>query len=59
MSPLSMIIQEASQIYSSKFYQKEPSGGAFSKRSSENMQQIYRRTPMPKCDFSKATLQLY
>ena len=59
MSPLSMIIQEASQIYSSKFYQKEPSRGVLSKRCSENMQQIYRRTPMPKCDFSKATLQFY
>ena len=29
------------------------------KRCSENMQQICRRTPMPKCDFNKATLQLY
>ena len=25
----------------------------------KNMQQIYRRTPMPKCDFNKVTLQLY
>ena len=23
------------------------------------MQQIYKRTPMPKCDFNKAALQLY
>ena len=23
------------------------------------MQQIYRRTPMPKCDFNKVALQLY
>ena len=29
------------------------------KRCFENMQQIYRRTPMPKCDFSKAAKQLY
>ena len=29
------------------------------KRCSENMQQIYRRTPMPKCDFNKVALQLY
>ena len=28
------------------------------KRCSENMQQIYRRTPMPKCDFNKVALQL-
>ena len=31
----------------------------FSKRCSENMQQIYRRTPITKCDFNKAALQLY
>ena len=31
-------------------YQKQPSRGVFKKRCSENMQQIYRRTPMPKCD---------
>ena len=34
-------------------YQKQPSRGVFRKRCSENMQQIYRRTPMPKCDFNK------
>ena len=27
------------------------------KRCSENMQQIYRRTPMPKCDFNKVAKQ--
>ena len=26
------------------------------KRFSENMQQIYRRTPIPKCDFNKVAL---
>ena len=26
---------------------------------SENMQQIYWRTPMPKCDLNRVTLQLY
>ena len=31
----------------------------FIKMCSENMQQIYRRTPMSKGDFNKATLQLY
>ena len=31
-------------------YQKQPSRGVFKKRRSENIQQIYRRTPMPKCD---------
>ena len=29
------------------------------KGCSENMQQIYMRTPMLKCDFDKAALQLY
>ena len=34
-------------------YQKQPSGGVLEKRCSENMQQICRRTPIPKCDFNK------
>ena len=29
------------------------------KRCSENMPHIYRRTPMPKCDFSKVALWLF
>ena len=29
------------------------SRGVLRKRCSENMQQIYRRAPMPKCDFNK------
>ena len=29
------------------------SRGVLKKRRSENIQQIYRRTPMPKCDFNK------
>ena len=33
--------------------QKQPLRGVPRKRCSENMQQIYRRTPMPKCDFNK------
>ena len=28
------------------------------KRCCKNMQQIYRRTPMPKCDFNKVAKQL-
>ena len=34
-------------------YQNQPSRGVLKKRYSENMQQIYRRTAMPKCDFNK------
>ena len=33
--------------------QKQPSRGVLGKRCSENMQQIYRLTSMPKCDFNK------
>ena len=39
--------------------QKQPFRGVLSKMCSENMQQIYRRVPMPKCDFNKVALQLY
>ena len=45
-------------IYSlCKFIQKQPSRGVFKKRCSENMQQIYRRTPMPKCDYNKVAFK--
>ena len=40
-------------------FQKQSSRGFLRKRCSENIQQIYRRTPMPKCDFNKVALQLY
>ena len=43
----------------SKIIQKQPSRGVLKKRRSENMQQIYRRTPMPKYDFNKVAKQLY
>ena len=33
--------------------------GIFIKRCPENLQQGYRRKPMPKCDFNKIALQLY
>ena len=38
---------------------KHPLRGVLSKRCSENMQQIYKRTPMPKCDsnFIEITLR--
>ena len=39
--------------------QKQPTRGVLKKRCYENMQQIYRRTPMPKSDFNKAAKQLY
>ena len=39
------------------YFQKQPSRGVLSKRCSENMQQIYKRTPMPKRDFNKVSNQ--
>ena len=40
-------------------FQKQPCRGVLSKRFSKNMQQIYRRTSMPKGDFNKVAKQLY
>ena len=40
-------------------FQTQPSRGVLRQRCSENMQQFYKRTPMPKCDFNKIALQLY
>ena len=40
------------------YLQKQPLAGAPKKRCSENMDQIYWRTPMLKCDFKKVALQL-
>ena len=34
-------------------FRKQPSSGVRRKRYSQNTQQIYRRTLMPKCDFNK------
>ena len=38
-------------------FEKQPSRGVLRKRCSENIQQIYRRTPMPKCDYNKVAKQ--
>ena len=35
-----------------KKWQKQPSRGVLKKRCSEDMQQIYRRIPIPKCHFN-------
>ena len=39
--------------------QKQPPRGVPRKRCSENMQQIYRRTPMQKYHFNNIAMQLY
>ena len=41
------------------FLQKQPVRGVISKRWSENMQQIYRRTPIPKCDSPVNLLHIF
>ena len=38
-------------------WQKQPSIDVLRKMCCEKMQQIYRRTPMPKCDFNKVAKQ--
>ena len=43
----------------SRIEQKQPSRGVLRKSCSEDMQQIYRRTPMPKCGFNTVAMQLY
>ena len=40
-------------------YLKQPFRGVLRKKCSDNMQQIYRRTPLPKCNFNKVAKQLY
>ena len=39
--------------------QKQPSRGVPRKRFSENMQQLYERTAMSKCDFNNVALELH
>ena len=43
----------------SMIFQTQPTRGVLKKSCSENMQQIYRRTPMPECDFNKVGKQLF
>ena len=47
------------QIITNKDFQKKPSGGALRKICSKKMQQFYRRTPMPKCNFNNVAWQIY
>ena len=54
---------DASISYQNDFldhhYQKQPFRGVLRKKCSKNMEQIYRRTPMPKSDFNKVTKHFY
>ena len=44
------------KVYVVCIMQKQPSRSVLRKRSSGNMHQIYRRTPLPKCEFNKVAL---
>ena len=43
---------------SSGYFQKQPFRNVLEERCSENMQQIYRRTPMPNCDFNNSFIEI-
>ena len=49
---------ESSKIIKTE-HQEQPLRGVARKRCSDNMQQMYRRTPLPKCDFNNVAKQLY
>ena len=55
-SDLKKLLQSVTDL-SFKLQKQPPRCAFFKKRCSENMQQIYRRTPMPMCDFNKVALQ--
>ena len=59
-SILVLNVQEKSFISPSRYIShKQPSRGVLRKRCSENKQQIYRRTPMSKCDSNRVALHLF
>ena len=53
---LSLFCQPHPQIFEWCTVQKQPSRGVLRKRCSENMQQMCKRTPMPKCYFNDFAL---
>ena len=55
---LTIIFSFLIAILTNNYNQEQPPRGVLSRRCSENMQQIYRRTPMLKCDFNKNALIL-
>ena len=56
---LTRMIQQNIKPRTSSIFLKQPPRGVTRKKCFEKMQQIYWRTPMPKCDFNKVALQLY
>ena len=57
-SPRSLHFKFCQMIYLFNTFQKHPPRGVPRKRCSENMQQICRRKPMPKCDFNKVAIEI-
>ena len=51
-----MVIKEI-EIFNQNKIQEQPFRSVLRKRGSEILQQIYRRTPMSKCDFNKIAKQ--
>ena len=56
---MNVVIWHFLEILFGAQHQEQPPRGVLKERCSENMHQIYRRTPMPKCDFNKVAKQLY
>ena len=57
--PFPFLLMPLKIYFWSMIFQTQPTRGDLKKSCSENMQQIYRRTPMPECDFNKVGKQLY
>ena len=53
------IFSQSAVIKDFTSFQKWPFKSVLSERCPENMQQVYRRTPMPNGDFKKVVLQFY
>ena len=56
---ITIFILEWFSVMNTSDKSSRPEVGVPRKRYSENIQQIYRRTPMPRCDFNKVASQLY
>ena len=52
---LMLIFSQVSDFIFKQFLHKQPSIDVLTKWCLENMQQVYRRTPMPKFDFDKVS----
>ena len=59
MSNMSLFNIKSRSLTFHYLLQKQPPTVVPRKRCSENMQKIYRRTPVPTCDLNKVALQLY